>query len=431
MTITITRQTARRYVLGKQGLWPGRRWCGKANLLSALTAIEAVQEDPLSIGAHSHDLVLASRIIDYRPEHLDELLYTDRQAFEYGAALFVYPIGELPYWRLHMRRRGQQVERRFAAMLQNDPGLLDAVRAELAARGPLGNKDFAGAQRITGHYRGNRDTSLALYHLWLTGELLLSHRKNNQRMYDLAEKLVPPEHNWTATDEQAEAYFARKNVAFAGLIRENPWRTGWSYDIHRNVSREEAALRIATMREQGIVETARVEGAKDDTLMLAEDVPLLEIIAGGGTPDAWRPLETTTEEEAVFLAPLDIVSARGRAKVLFGFDYVWEVYKPAHQRRWGYYVLPILYGDRLVARIEPRFDRATKTLQVLGYWQEEDAPFSAEYAHALANGLARLTKLMKAESVALNGALPGPLAAHVEQGLTQQSPRSSTTAPPT
>ena len=408
MTITITRQTARRYVLGKQGLWPGRRWQSKTDLLPALTAIEAVQEDPLNIGARSHDLVLSSRIIDYAPEHLDELLYAGRRAFEYGAALFIYPIAELPYWRLHMRRRG--VERRFAAMLENDPGLLDAVRAELETRGPLGNKDFDGMQRITGHYRGNRDTSLALYHLWLTGELLLSHRKNNQRMYDLAEKLIPPERRREATDQEAEAYFARKEVSFAGLIRANPWRLAWGYDIHRDVTHEEAAQRISAMRKQGIVEIARVEGAKDDYLMLAEDVPLLEIIAEGKTPDPWRPLETTTEEETVLLAPLDIVSARGRAKGLFDFDYVWEVYKPAHQRRWGYYVLPILYGDRLVARVEPKLDRATKTMQVLGYWPEPGFEETAAYRAALAAGLARLARLMKAERVAPNGALPGCLA---------------------
>jgi uncharacterized protein len=429
MTITISKQTARRFVLGRQGLWPGRRWRGKSNLLAALTAIEAVQEDPLHIGARSQDFVLAGRILDYRPEHLEELLYTERQAFEYGGALRIYPMAELPHWRLHMRRRG--IDDHLAAMLEKDPDLLESVRAEVAARGPVGNKDFGGTQRIAGHYRGNRDTTLALYHLWLTGELLLSRRKNNQRMYDLSEKLVPPGCDWEATDEQAEAYFARKEVAFAGLIREGAWRLRWRYALHRDVSPEEAARRIAVMREQGLVESVRIEGAKDNYLLLADDVPLLQVVAEGKTPEAWHPLETTTEEEVVMLAPLDIVSARGRAKPLFDFDYLWEVYKPAHQRRWGYYVLPILYGDRLVARIEPKYDRTTRSMQVLGYWAEEGFEETAEYGDALAGGIARLAQLMRAESVTLNGVLPGPLATHVEQELTRRSLRSSTTAPPT
>jgi uncharacterized protein len=429
MTIAITKQIARRFVLGRQGLWPGRRWRGKADLLRALTAIEAVQEDPLNIGARSHDFALASRILDYRPEHLEELLYTERQAFEYGGALRIYPTAELPYWRLHMRRLG--IESRFGAMLENEPGLLDYIRGEIARRGPLGNKDFAGAQRITGHYRGNRDTSLALYHLWLTGELLVSHRTNFQRKYDFRDRLAPPEHGWAATDEDAEAHFARRSISFTGLTRAVPWRTGWAYRIQRPVSHDEARHHIAAMREQGIVERLRIEGSKEEWLALAEDLPLLHAVAEGRVPDGWQPVDATSEQEVTMLAPLDIVSARGRAKFLFDFDYLWEVYKPAHQRRWGYYVLPILYGDRLVARIEPKYDRTTRSMQVLGYSAEEGFAETAEYGDALAAGIARLAQLMRAESVTLNGALPGPVATHVEQELTRRSLRSSTTAPPT
>jgi uncharacterized protein YcaQ len=73
-------------------------------------------------------------------------------------------------------------------------------------------------------------------------------------------------------------------------------------------------------------------------------------------PPAWAQVETSTTQEAVFLAPLDPVSARGRAKVLFGFDYIWEVYKPAPQRKYGYYTLPVLWGDRLVARFDSKLD---------------------------------------------------------------------------
>ena len=94
----------------------------------------------------------------------------------------------------------------------------------------------------------------------------------------------------------------------------------------------------------------------------------------GRVPEAWTPLETTTTEEVVFLAPLDPVSARGRAKVLFGFDYIWEVYKPEHQRKFGYYTLPVLWGDRLVARFDSKLDRTTNTFVILGLWLEDVSP---------------------------------------------------------
>ena len=107
------------------------------------------------------------------------------------------------------------------------------------------------------------------------------------------------------------------------------------------------------------------------------------------TPAAWQPLGPSTEDEATFLAPLEIVSARGRALPLFQFDYKREVYKPLEQRRWGYYVLPILYGDRLVARFEPNLDRAGRTLAILGFCLEQDTRLDEQFEAAFAVALRR------------------------------------------
>ena len=104
-SLTISQTTARRYILGKQGLWPGRRWAGKAGTAKAIRHMEAVQIDPLTVVARSHDLGLHSRVIDYRPEYLDRLMHHERQFFDYGGGLFIYPLDELPYWRVSMQRR--------------------------------------------------------------------------------------------------------------------------------------------------------------------------------------------------------------------------------------------------------------------------------------------------------------------------------------
>ena len=123
-------------------------------------------------------------------------------------------------------------------------------------------------------------------------------------------------------------------------------------------------------------------------------------MSAGHVPQAWTPLETTTTEEAVFLAPLDPVSARGRAKEFFGFDYVWEVYKPEPQRRFGYYALPVLWGDRLVARFDSKLDRTTNTFVILGLWLEEEALGTDEaFAEALSAGLARFMRFLGASKL--------------------------------
>ena len=101
-----------------------------------------------------------------------------------------------------------------------------------------------------------------------------------------------------------------------------------------------------------------------------------------------------------------MVSARGRAKQVFDFEYLWEVYKPVHQRRWGYYTLPILYGDDLVARLDPKLDRKTNTLHILGFWLEDDAPKDEAFANALGRGLARFAKFVGAQRVEMDAIQP-------------------------
>ena len=137
---------------------------------------------------------------------------------------------------------------------------------------------------------------------------------------------------------------------------------------------------------------------------------VLESLEKGKVPKAWKPKATSTLEEVTFLSPLDIVSARGRAKKLFDFEYKWEVYTPAHQRRWGYYVLPILYGDELVARLDPKLDRKTMTLEIKGFWSEEGAPVKeAEFARAFAKGLVRFAKFVQAKRVVIDSIQPAKL----------------------
>jgi uncharacterized protein YcaQ len=144
----------------------------------------------------------------------------------------------------------------------------------------------------------------------------------------------------------------------------------------------------------------QVEGWKALHYALGSDTHALLELCAGRVPVAWAPLETNTTDECVFLAPLDPVSARGRAKILFGFDYVWEVYKPEHQRKFGYYTLPVLWGDRLVARFDSKLDRTTNTCLILGLWLEDKALGKDEaFTEALACGFARFIAFLGASEL--------------------------------
>jgi len=412
----VSATTARRYLLGRQGLWPGRRWAGRRGTARALHAIELLQMDPLNIVARSHDLALHSRVRDYRPEYLDELLYKKHEFFDAGGTLEARPMRELPYWQVPMRRRA--AARRWGAFAAQHADEMEAARAALRERGPLGNRDFNDGPRIANNYRGRKLSALALYCLWLSGEVMTHHRQNFERVYDLRENVVPREHDWVAPEAEAEQFLMRKWLAHQGLATAREWQRTAQWMVERPVSRDEARRWLDEALAAGDLAEVGVEGHAELYYVLKPDARSLKALEAGRLPRGWQPLDTTSETEAVFLAPLDIVSARGRAKPWFNFDYIWEVYKPASQRRWGYYVLPILWGDRLVGRLDPRLDRSSGTLAIDGFWLEaRETGRDEAFAAALARGLASLARFVEAKRVDVAAVSPPRLRAYLKAEL--------------
>lgn len=412
--ISISKTTYKRFIIGRQGLWPGRRFAGKDGVAAAIRNSEALQLDPLNVVARSQEIAMWGRVLDFRPEHLYQVAYDERQFFDYGGGLFLYPMEDFPYWRAGMQHAN--LYPRWTNFIAEHPEVLTQVLEAIRERGPLGNRDFEGNQAVKS-YRGRKDTALALYSLWLKGELMVHHRQGFDRYYDLRERVLPPQHDRIASDQEALDRFSRKVVAFLGLTREKRWpRNLLFFDMQ--VSPEQAKSQLAALYEQNVFTKVNVEGSKEDWIALSSDIPLLETIANGEIPSAWTPLGPSTLDEVTFLAPLEIVSARGRAKEVFGFDYIWEVYKPLELRRWGYYTLPILYGDNLVARLDPKLERKTGTLKINGFWLEDNAPASdPAFADALGKGLARFAAFVGARQTDVTAVQPQKLQDHVQKFL--------------
>lgn len=410
---SISKQTYRRFLLGSQGLWPGRRYSGLFGTESALRQMQALQLDPLVMVARSQDIAMYGRVLDYKPELLNKMAYEKRKAFDYGGWLMMYPMQEFPYWQLHMKRRAEK-GMRWEAFTHPPKQVVKFVLDELREKGPLGNRDIEGDAVKAWSYRGRKETSVTLFYLWLIGEVMISNRKGFDRIYDLRERVVPPEFDHAASVKDTEDFFAKKHIAFHGIARENSLKTDVSYYIQRKMDAKESKAHVERLIEKGDISRVRVEGFSENFLILNSDQAHLSALEAGRVPKAWKPKEATTAEEVTLLAPLEIISARGRAKKVFDFDYVWEVYKPAHQRKWGYYTLPILYGDDLVARLDPKHDRTTNTLHVLGFWLEDDTPADGVFANALAKGLTRFANMIGATKIDLTGIKQSKLRGHLK-----------------
>ncbi|MCU0494330.1 MAG: winged helix DNA-binding domain-containing protein [Chloroflexaceae bacterium] len=396
--LTIDLQTARRFILGRQGLWPGRRWRGSAGTEQAMREMEHLQLDPLQIIARSHDIALHSRVLDYKPGMWEEPTYGQRKFFDWGGWLAVRPMDELPHWRVLMgRERDGMYGSRIRTMGHEHAEAIAEMRAILRERGTVSNRDFEMATRTrTQSYRGRKDSALALYYLWRTGEVMTHHRERFERFYALTEAVAPAHLIFESDEATCDDFMLRKLVAFNGLTQLST--------VGDWLARRVGATELKQWRESrlasGELLEVQIEGWKAPRVALASDAALLHELSAGRVPTAWTPLETNTSEEVVFLAPLDHVSARGRAKVLFDFDYVWEVYKPEDKRKFGYYALPVLWGDRLVARFDSKLDRTSNRFVILGLWLEDAALGSDEaFAAALARGFARFVSFLGASSL--------------------------------
>lgn len=400
-TLRLSGQTARRFILGRQGLWPGRRWHGDAGLREALHAVGQLQLDPLNITARSQDLMLHARVSGYRPEQWQEPAYSERGFFDWGGWLALRPMSDLPDYRTLMQHEAEQPAfRRFA---ESHAELLAEMRELLKSEGPLMNRDFNMAdRRRVEHYRGRKDSALALYHLWRTGEVMIHDRVRFERQYDLTERIAPAELLAPSPLPLALRRLLLSQVAFHGLRH-----AGNGYPLSGPRGAAETRKLLEELTREGLLVPVEVEGWRGVHYVLAGDVPLLRVLLEGGIPEAWKASGPTTADQVTFLAPLDPVSARGRALKVFGFDYVWEVYKPAARRRWGYYVLPILFGDSLVARADLRLDRASLTLEVTGFWLEDgETGRDGDFAVALGRGLAALRDFTGADSLDLQAIRP-------------------------
>lgn len=391
----ISREVARRFLLGRQGLWPGRRWrAADDGTATAMRAMGNLQLDPLRIISRAQDLALNSRVIGYREDDWARLTYEDHKFFEWGGWLAVRPIEELPYYRVLMRRAAD-VGPRLRSYRKDHGPAIEEVRTLLRRRGELSNRDFPMGDRTrVNSYRGRKDSAIALYYLWMTGDAMVTRRERFERVYAPAESVAPALFLREAPEAETEDFIALRSIDANGFSRPTIGALRWT--ILRDVSGAELKAWRAQQIREGVLAEVEVEALSGKLLTRASNLATFAMLTDGRIPKEWTPLETTTEDEITFLSPLDpAISDRARTKRLWDFDYMWEVYTKVEKRRFGYYALPMLWGDRLVGRMDAKANRVTSNLEVLGTWFEDGVdPKDPALRAALDRGLERLRTLV-------------------------------------
>jgi uncharacterized protein YcaQ len=360
-----------------------------AAITDVVTGLGAIQMDPTSAVARTEHLVLWSRLgRRFRIAELERMLWEERSLFEYWVE--IVPTSDFAVHRESMRRypggpRGDLKSRQYiASWLKANAAFRRYVLRELRLRGPLRARDLEDRVAHGWHSGGwtndGRSVATLLDILWNKGEIMIVGRDGQQRLWDLTERSLPVDQP-RPPQRQIARRLVESQLRARGVAPVA--RLGWAFD--GRAPGWERALRELT--REGIAVRVSVEGLRGDTYVHAE---LLE-----------RPFRGRT----TLLSPFDdLIHDRDRTEALFRFHFRLEIYVPKAKRRFGYFVLPILHGDRLIGRIDPKFDRKTGTLIVSAVFAETDAPASA--GRAIAKTIDDLAAWRGATDIAYGRTIP-------------------------
>ncbi|MEO0981362.1 MAG: crosslink repair DNA glycosylase YcaQ family protein [Pseudomonadota bacterium] len=382
--LRISNRDARRLWLAAQGL--AATPTGKLDLRETIRQLGFVQLDTLQVISRAHHHILWSRNQNYREPMLDKLLRKERAVFEHFTHdASVLPVEFYPLWRRQFRRMGAKAKAwQWHRGMPGEDGRAQ-IKARIEAEGPLSTKHFDTKVQGKREMWTRPPHKLALDYMWYAGELSTSHREGFTKFYDLTERCIPAEH---LEDERGDA--AQVDWLCRGALERMAF--GGPGDIMRFWEAADLAeVKAWTEANAGELVPVEIECA-DRSWSPALAPPDIEArLASLPAPTSRLRL----------LNPFDPVSRdRNRLARLFGFDYRIEIFVPAAKRRWGYYVYPLLEGDRFVGRIEAKADRKTGRLDVLRLWPEPGVRWTAARQAKLDAELERMARFVGVADVA-------------------------------
>ena len=398
MMFEVTKEQAKQFILSRQGLLGKHRFAGKDGAYQYVRQAGCIQFDPVDVCGKNAELTLQSRVKGFRKQTLHDLLYKDRLLVDYSdKELSIWPSEDWPYFSGY-RERSMAHGKNFAGI----PELEEEAIGYIRKHGPVSSDTLPIEGKIywhssmhwSGHWHEDSQAARSvLEQLYTDGVLLIHHKSGSRKFYDLADKYLSAEllHAPNPCRDEAELldWRIRRRIGAIGLLwnrRSDAW-LGIGMDTQQ---REEA---FARMEASGRITAVQAEGIRMPLYMLSEDIPLLEAVLKD---------EIDTKARLEFLAPLDpMMWDRKLIEAIWDYQYSWEIYTPAVKRRYGYYVLPVVYGQNLIGRIEAPADRKNHILTVRNIWYEPGVRQTKKLAQAMDASIQRFAKFNECDRISM------------------------------
>ena len=387
--VTMTKDQAKRFILSKQGLLGKYRFVGKQGAYQYIRQAGCIQYDTVDVCGKNAELTLQSRVRGFTRKMLSELLYTDRMLVDYiDKELSIWPKEDWPYFSAYRDR-----SRMHGAGFPDIPELEEQAIEYIRKNGPVSSDTLPIQGKVfwhsSMHWSGNwHGTSPAarsvLEQLYTDGVLLIHHKSGSRKFYDLVDRYFSQnllnENNPCPDEMSFIAWRIRRRIGAVGLLWNR--RSDAFLGIGMNTEQRNAAFE--KLEAEGLIQKAAVEGIRFPMYFLTENWPLVDAVLSDDI-DLTQRLE--------FLAPLDpMLWDRKLVEAIWDYHYSWEIYTPAEKRKFGYYVLPMLYGEKLAGRIEAAADRKAETLVIKNIWYEPGIRQTKKLNKAMDSAIGRLAR---------------------------------------
>ena len=384
--LNLTLDEAKRFILYKQGLLGDHRFSGKKGVLDFVRQAGCIQFDPIDVCGRNAELVLQSRVAGFTKQLLYELLYEDRKLLDnFDKNLAIIPVENWPNFKRD-RNWHLEHERSFEEIQE----ACEKIKAIIKERGAVCSADLEMSEKVDWYWTTTKLSRAALEHMYFRGELAIHHKNKGIKYYDLIEHCLP-EKILKAADPYPDDFDHKKwrvleRIGSLGLLWNRP------SDAWLGIGDLKADTRnkiFDSLLQEGCITPVHVEGIKYTLYCLSKDTKIAKIINEEASPSRCE-----------FIAALDnMMWDRNLIKAIWNFDYKWEIYTPAAQRKYGYYVLPILYGENLIGRIEPVYDKKSKQLQIKNIWYEPDIKIIKKIESAMAATIKRFEQFCKSANI--------------------------------
>jgi uncharacterized protein YcaQ len=349
----ISKEQARRFLLTKQLLYSPKSLSGKKGIEEVFNTLRVVQYDPLNPCGRNPDLILQARVKNYHPNDYYDWLYTEKKGIEcYDKELCIIPIEDFPLTGIE--RFAQQERRDKKLFLKKYEREIELLLQQIDKEGPISSSAIQNSTKIkSGWGTDALFGRMALETLWKMGRLVVVKRENGKKYYDLAYKVHESLKEDEILSSQITKNHVKRRLQSVGLLPLSGGGGGW-----QGLSAIKKIIQELVDEKEFI--QVHVEGISHEYVIANSDKQLL------------MQNKKISNSKMTFIAPLDtLMWDRNMIHELFDFHYRWEVYTPVVKRQFGYYVLPILYGDQFVGRIEPVLDK-NKNLVIKNLWFEKE-----------------------------------------------------------